>query len=208
MPSFAYTGFGTVPLDYDSDGWLDIFVANGAVIRIESLAREGDPYPMHQTNQLFRNLEGRGFEAVDIAGQPFLNTSEVSRGAAVGDLDNDGDPDLLVFNNSGPVQVLINNQASPTRWTGLDLRMGWSGRAALSARVGFFREEGGTIRRRVRSDGGYASSHDPRLLVGFRGGAAADRVRVDWLSGGAVEWHSPPEGRYLVGSESSGRHSE
>jgi len=89
-PSIPFTGFGTVFLDYDNDGWLDIVAANGAVHLIESLRQKGDPYPLHQKKQLFHNLGNGRFEESTAAGGPAFELSEVGRGLAAGDLDNDG----------------------------------------------------------------------------------------------------------------------
>jgi hypothetical protein len=93
--SFPYTSFGTGWIDYDNDGWLDLFVVSGAVLTIESLARAGDPYPLHQPNQIFRNERGKRFtDVTSHAGKDFA-LSEVSRGAAFGDVDNDGDIEVV-----------------------------------------------------------------------------------------------------------------
>ena len=84
LPTFPYTGFGTEWFDYDNDGRLDLFIANGAVNRLESLRR--NPYPFGQPNQLFHNEgDGKKFrEMTSVAGPAFAMT-EVSRGAAFGD---------------------------------------------------------------------------------------------------------------------------
>jgi len=208
MPSFAYTGFGTVLFDYDSDSWLDLFIGNGAVTRIEALAREGDPYPLHQRNQLFRNLGGGSFEEVDASGQAFLNQSEVSRGVAAGDIDNDGYTDLVVFNNAGPARLLINNVGDSGRWVGFDLRTCWPGRAATGAKIGVFRQAGVPLWRRVRNDGGFASAHDTRLLVGLGEDVGTERVRVEWPGGSVGEWRDLPQARYVVAAESWNQQSQ
>ncbi|MFQ5653829.1 MAG: FG-GAP repeat domain-containing protein, partial [Planctomycetota bacterium] len=101
VASRAFTGFGTAWFDFDSDGWLDLLIANGAVKTIEALAAAGDPYPLHQKNQLFHNLGNGRFEEITSRAGRVFSLSEVSRGAAFGDLDNDGDPDVLVMNNAG-----------------------------------------------------------------------------------------------------------
>ena len=94
--SFAYTGFGAAWFDYDNNGLLDLLIVNGAVTRIAAQAEAGDPHPLHQTNQLFANLgNGRYGEVTAEAGSVF-RLSEVSRGAVFGDIDNDGDTDVLI----------------------------------------------------------------------------------------------------------------
>src|SRR6185312_14603247 len=82
MPGHRFTGFGTLFFDYDNDGWLDLLVANGAVQLLPELMRKGDPYPLGQPNQLFRNTgNGRFVEIVERAGANF-QFLEVGRGAA------------------------------------------------------------------------------------------------------------------------------
>ncbi|MCB1036788.1 MAG: VCBS repeat-containing protein, partial [Acidobacteria bacterium] len=94
-PSRDRTGFGTGWLDFDDDGWLDLVIVGGAVQIHEHLAQRGDPFPLHETNRLLRNLGGAGtaprFEDVSGGCGPVWELSEVSRGLALGDLDDDGD---------------------------------------------------------------------------------------------------------------------
>ncbi|MGB6364784.1 MAG: VCBS repeat-containing protein, partial [Thermoanaerobaculia bacterium] len=105
-PTLAANGFGTGWLDIDNDGRLDLLVVNGAVRALDRLVQQGDRYPYHQPNQLFRGRGDGSFEEVtSIAGSVF-GESAVSRGALFGDLDNDGDTDVVVTNNSGPARVL------------------------------------------------------------------------------------------------------
>ena len=98
--SLAYTGFGCEWFDYDHDGWLDLFVVNGAVSDIESLRDK--PHPFQQRNQLFRGVGDGGFDEVRGEAGSVLELVDVSRGAAFGDVDNDGDIDVVVSNNNGP----------------------------------------------------------------------------------------------------------
>jgi hypothetical protein len=117
----AQTGFGTAWIDFDNDGRLDLLTVNGAVQAIESLARIHDPFPLHQQKRLFRNLGNGRFEDVTAQAGAVFALSEVGRGAAFGDVDNDGDIDVVVNNNNGPARLLINNVGSRSHWIGLRL---------------------------------------------------------------------------------------
>lgn len=203
-PSQGYTAFGTAWIDYDNDGWLDLFVANGEVKIIPALARRGDPYPLHQPNQLLRNIgNGRFTEVTEQAGKA-LKLSEVSRGAAFGDLDNDGDVDIVVTNNNGSARLLINNLGNHSHWLGLRL-MTRAGRDALGARVVVNRPSSPPLWRRMRTDGSYASANDPRVLVGLGSRAEITSVQVHWPSGATEQWRNVPVDRYSSLREGDGQ---
>ena len=187
-PSLAFTGFGTSWFDYDNDGWLDVMVVNGAVDLLPSLVQERDPYPLHQTNQLFHNLGNGRFEDMsDRAGAAF-EPSEVSRGAAFGDVDNDGDIDVVVTNNNGPVRLLLNATGNRNHWIGLRMVGASVARDMLGTRVAVVTTDRSPMWRRVRSDGSYASANDPRVLVGLGAAEAVTAVRAVWADGRAEEW--------------------
>jgi len=136
QPTFHFTGFGTQWFDCDNDGLLDLFIANGAVTIMESL--RGNPYPFKQSNKLFHN-EGVGMkfrETARIAG-PAFGRGEVSRGAAFGDIDNDGDIDIVVANNNGPVRLLLNETNTRLRnhWLQVRLRAAKGDLFGIGARV-------------------------------------------------------------------------
>jgi len=203
-PSRAYTGFGTAWFDLDNDGWLDLVVANGAVKRLEKLARQGHPFPLAQRNQIFRNLGNGGFEELSERAGPAFQLEEVSRGAAFGDVDNDGDTDVLIVNNSAPVRLLINEWGERNHWLGLRL-LDRSGRVdAIHARVEVGFPDGTTIWRRVRVAASYCSSNDPRVLIGLNERSAIDRVRVYWPDGGVESWAALPIDRYHALAQGSG----
>ena len=135
----AYTGFGTDWFDYDNDGMLDLFIANGAVTISEVL--RGDPFPFRQRNLLLRNAGGGRFHDVSRDGGSAFAPAFVGRGAAFGDADNDGDVDVLVTNNGGPVRLLLNETGARRHWLHVrlqgveDNRQGLGGAWACNART-------------------------------------------------------------------------
>jgi len=184
--STLYTGWGTAWFDYDNDGWLDTFSANGTIITLEG--HENVPFPYDQHRLLFRNLGNGRFEDVTTRAGASFAMSESGRGAAFGDIDNDGDIDILVGNDAGPTRLLINNIGNRQHWAGLRLVGGAASRDMLGARVGLTRADGTTLWRRVRSDGSYASANDPRVLFGLGASTSVSRVIVKWPDGRSEEW--------------------
>jgi hypothetical protein len=211
--SLPYTGFGTAWVDFDNDGWLDLLAVNGDVNQnASSLARPSDPFPLAQRNQLFRNTGGR-FEDVTAQAGKVFELVETSRGAAFGDIDNDGDTDVLVTNGAGPVRLLINNIGNRRRWIGLRLVGRDARRDMVGSRVAVVRSGGperpalqaNVLWRRARTDGSYASASDPRVLIGLGDSADAPRVRVTWPSGETEEWASIATDRYTTLRQGEGK---
>jgi hypothetical protein len=203
-PSLAKTGFGDAWLDYDNDGTLDLLVVNGSVATIEAQARAKDPFPLRMPKQLYRNQgDGRFTEVSAQAGRAFTSL-DVGRGAAFGDIDNDGDTDVVVGNASGPVQLLVNQIGNRNHWVGVRL-VGRTPRDMLGARVAIVDQNGRTLWRRARADGSYASANDPRVLVGLGASAMAPRVRVQWPDGMTEEWSSVPTDRWTTLTQGTAR---
>ena len=209
--SLPFTAFGTGWLDVDLDGWLDLVVVNGAVRVIEEQAAAGDALPLAQSNQLFRSGPATGgpvsrrFEDWSARAGEAFEAAEVSRGASFGDLDNDGDVDLLVLNNNGPARMLLSRGADGGGpWVGLRLVSGSPGRDALGTRVAIERRDAPTLWRRVATDGSFSSSSDPRVAFGL-GEAPATAVRVDWADGASEVFAVPELGRYTTLVQGEGR---
>jgi hypothetical protein len=193
--SVPFTGFGTGWFDYDNDGRLDLLSVNGTVQIIESLRQAKDPLPLHQRKLLFHNLGGGRFQEVSAQAGAVFALSEVGRGAAFGDVDNDGDVDVLVGNNNGPTRLLINQTANGHHWIGLRLA-GVGGRDMLGARVEVVQAGAPTRWRRARSDGSYASANDPRVIVGLGESSSPPDVRVTWPDGKVETWTHVDVDRY------------
>ena len=207
-PSHGMTGFGTGWLDYDNDGQLDLLIVNGAVRVIESLARGGDPYPLDQPGQLFRNRGGGKFEDATARAGAGVSEPAVGRGIAFGDVDNDGDVDALVLNNSGRARLLINRVGQGAAWIGLRVVEGGGGKPsvyALGARVEVRPAGAKSLWRRVATDGSYGSASDPRLTVGLGAAQGSPAVRVHWPDGSVEEWTGLPPGRYSTVRRGTGK---
>jgi hypothetical protein len=186
-PSFLSTGFGVGWFDYDNDGWLDIFSANGSVTLMPSL--RGAAYPFHQRNQIFHN-EGLGkrFRETSAEAGAALQLSEVSRGAAFGDIDNDGDIDVIVSNNNGPARLLLNEAGSRSHWLVVRLEGVKDNRFGVGARVAALRKGQKPLWRRAGADGSYLSASDSRVHFGLGRDPSLEAVVVQWPGGDKEVW--------------------
>ena len=184
QPTYPYTGFGVQWFDYDNDGRPDLFIANGAVTIVEEL--RGAPYPFHQRNLLLHNEGARFRETSSEAGAPF-HLSEVGRGVAFGDIDNDGRVDIVIANNNGPVRLLRNETLTANHWLEIRLEGVKSNRGGIGARVAVFREGQKPLWGRVHTDGSYLSASDIRVHFGL-GQNPLSRVLVAWPDGSREFW--------------------
>lgn len=203
QPTFAFTGFGTDWLDYDNDGRLDLFVANGEVRIVEALRTE--KYPFAQRNLLLRNEGvGRPFRDASSEGGPAMQLVEISRGAAMGDLDNDGGMDVVVSNNSGLLRLLHNEAVHRGHWLEARLEGVRSNRMGLGARVGILRPGKPTLWRRCHSDGSYLCAGDARVHFGLGDSADVQAIVARWPSGLQERWTVPRSDTLLTLREGSG----
>ena len=201
LPTAEMTGFGTAWIDYDRDGRLDLVIANGAVNTLER--QRGSPRPFRQPNQLFRQeVAGRLSDVTAAAGKAFAS-ADVGRGLATGDIDNDGDVDVLLTHNGGPARLLVNG-ASSGHW--LSVRTALPGRNArgFGARVGVMRKGHPPLWRRIGTDGSYLSASDARAHFGLGDTAAIDHVIVEWPDGYRERWNTVAADREVVLERGSG----
>ncbi len=180
--SQAYTGFGTSWFDYDGDGTLDLFVANGKVTPGDTAA-----FDYREPNQLLRGLPSGRYEDVSGRAGAAFELLEVSRGAAFGDLDNDGDMDILVVNNEGRVRLLRNEVGNSRSWLAVDLCGGGIlDRSAVGSRV-TIKAGGRSWTRDVRPARSFAVANDPRVHFAFGDTSSLDHLTVRWSHGGVTE---------------------
>jgi hypothetical protein len=206
-PSLRSTTYGVALADYDNDGWLDLLASNGAMMLIEADVRNGDSYAMREANSLYHNRDKGSFVLVDAAANPALALREVGRGAAFGDLDDDGDVDWVECNSAGPTRVLLNRMGQDREWMGLRL-VGPSGRDMLGAEVEVRLVDGTSIFRRSRTDGSYCSANDPRILIGLSDRPAVGQIRVRWPDGSSELFGPPPRRSYTVLKVGAGKEGE
>jgi len=195
-PSWPLTGFGVADIDYDNDGLLDLAIVNGDVHIIQEQMAADDLLPLKQAGQLFHQRAPGRFEDVSAAAGTGLTTPAVGRGLAWGDIDNDGDSDLLVANNHGPARLLINTVGAGRSWVGLRVVGGEPARDQLGARVEVIDADGAPRVRRAHTDGSYLSAGDPRVLVGLGDQSGPVAVRVRWPDGSAETWSDIAPRRY------------
>ena len=185
--TLGYTGFGGGWLDVDNDGWLDLIQVNGSIQEIEGQDRS---FRYAERKLLLRNTgEGRFVDVTREAGAVF-GALEVSRGMALGDVDNDGDSDVMINNLNGQPRLFVNQLGNRHHWVCLRLTDDRATRDLLGARVEVVHKDGRSVFRRSRGDGSYASANDPRVLVGLGPSSEPPGVRVTWPDGRSDRWNT------------------
>jgi hypothetical protein len=179
-PTIPYVGWGTAFFDFDNDGWLDLFLVNGHVYpQVDTLdvgARYREPKLLflNQHDGTFRNISGLAGTAI--------HTPQVSRGAAFGDLFNDGRVDIVVENLDGKPMILREEGGNHNHWIGFELAGTKSNRLALNARIKAVAGELIQVDE-VRSGGSYLSQNDLRVHFGLGAHDHLDRAEIFWPSG-------------------------
>jgi len=189
------SGWGLKFFDFDNDGLVDLFLANGHPD--DMVDSYGGQVRYKEPLLLFRN-DGTRLRDVSAQAGPVFAKSFPARGLAVGDYDNDGAVDVLVGNNGGAPLLLRNRAAAGRHWVGLKLEGKDCNRDAIGAQITW--SVGGAQRSRLRNGGGsYLSSHDPREVIGLGAATALDWLEIRWPkpSGRVERVKNVPIDRYL-----------
>ena len=199
--TIPYMGWGTMCVDFDNDGWPDLFVVNGHVYpQVDSLAA-GAKY--HQRKLVFLNRRNGTFADISNSVGAAVLVPQASRGAASGDLDNDGRIDVVVENIDGAPMILHNDSTTSARWITFQLIGTRSNRLALGTKV---RVVAGSMSQidEVRSGGSYLSQNDLRLHFGLGSAAKVDDVEVRWPSGTMQALHNLTSDHIYIVKEGEG----
>jgi len=197
------SGWGLKFFDFDNDGKLDLFLANG---NPDDLIERLQPQVTYEEPPLLFRNTGKGFENVSQQAGPVFGQRLSARGLAVGDFNNDGSIDALISVNDGAPILLRNNSEPRNHWLGVRLIGTKSNPDAVGASVACQAQDLKLTRVRV-GGGSYLSDHDPRMVLGIGG-----RTKIDWLE---VKWPQPsgkterlmdlPLDRYITIVEGQGK---
>jgi len=195
------SGWGTRFIDADNDGLRDIFVAQSHVL---DTIEKTNPYLKYKEPPLLMLNTGRGFVNVSATAGRAFGTAIAGRGAAFGDLNNDGQVDVVISDVDGP-PVILRNDGTRNHWLGLSLVGSKSNRSGIGARVTVI---DGTDKKQifdVSTAGSYLSSNDPRIVAGLGNATQVKSIKVQWPSGTVQTISTPVIDRYLVINESDAR---
>lgn len=197
--TLLYSGWGTRFVDVDNDGWRDLLVAQGHVL---DTIEKTNPYLKHKQAPLLMMNTGKGFVNVSAsAGTAFANALS-GRGAAFGDLNNDGQVDVAIAALEGP-PVILRSNGTKNHWLGISLVGRKSNRDGIGARVTVTDAAGKKQIFDANTAGSYLSANDPRILVGLGSSTSVRKVEVMWPSGTLQVLNELQIDRYIVINEAS-----
>lgn len=194
--------FGLFFFDYDLDGHLDIFAANGHITNDLPAFAKGVTYA--QRPHLFRGLGGRKFDEATATAGPDMERAVVARGAAHADIDGDGDQDILVTTSSGPARLLRNNGGNANGALRVKLTGTTANRDGIGARVDITREDGTRAWDVVRSGSSYLSQSELPVTFGLGRASTVKDLTVTWPSGRVDRLGQQSGGRTLEVKEGAG----
>ena len=171
-----YVGWGTAFCDFDKDGDEDTFVSNGHVIRYPENA------PISQKPLLFNNLKGKRMENIAAVVGSYFNTGHQGRGSAAGDIDRDGDVDLVISRMNEPIALLSNTTQVPNHWISFKLIGRTSPRYPIGAIVRIKTPQGERVRQ-IKGGTSYGSTVDPHLFFGIGESTTVESALITWPSG-------------------------
>lgn len=191
--SRSYSGWSCGFIDFDNDGWKDIYSANGHVDDV------GDDTRQHDT--VLRNLEGKRFSDVSPTLGPDFLARGYHRGSAFGDLNNDGWLDIVVTGLNEKPRILLNSGAAGRHWIGFALTGRKSNRDAVGAEIILTTASGRKLYNHVTASVGFMSSSDRRVHFGLGAEDAVNEVEIRWPSGATQRLARPAAGRYHAVTE-------
>ncbi len=199
-----WLGWGAGFADFDNDGWLDIFLVNGHVYpEVRKLRTEAG---YEQRKVIYRNVKGRFEDVTDRLGPP-ATTPKAGRGAAFGDVDNNGTIDVAINNVHDTPDLFLTKAPPEQRWLLLRLVGTTSNRSAIGARVRIVTGKEFQVHE-VRGGGSYLSQNDLRVHAGLGTAASADRIEVRWPNGREELWENIASNQVLTLEEGRGKAME
>ncbi|MCM3871036.1 MAG: CRTAC1 family protein [Pyrinomonadaceae bacterium] len=195
--TLLYSGWGTRFIDVDNDGLRDLFVAQGHVL---DTIEKSTAYLKYQQSPLLMRNTGKGFVNVSATAGPALNIPIAARGAAFGDLNNDGQVDVIIGVLDGP-PLILRNMGTRNHWLGVSLSGSKANRNGIGARVTVTETGGRKQTFDVTNAGSYLSSNDPRIVVGLGAATGVRSVEIRWPSGRIQTLANPGIDRYIAINE-------